>query len=186
MLCIHIGSIIETGLDIEDRIDAHALPILGKLARESAIRFNQPVNVRIRATSSGESILIDGAAVTELTLPCSRCLKPFELPLQTDFATTAMPERPTQAPVGGEDEIELNSAEMDVIVYAGNSIDLSEEVAQQIIMAIPFNPVCTSACKGLCSQCGADLNETDCSCSEADSANPFAALKALSFPAKQD
>jgi uncharacterized protein len=186
MLSIHIGSITEAGLEIEDRIDASALPILGKLARESALRFNQPLNVRIRATSSGESILIDGTATTVLILPCSRCVKPFELTLHTDFATTAMPELAIQAPVGGEDEIELNSAEMDVITYAGNSIDLREEVAQQIIMAIPFYPVCTPACKGLCSHCGADLNETACSCSDADSANPFAALKVLSFPTKQD
>jgi uncharacterized protein len=186
MLCIHIGSITETGLDIDEQVDPNSLPMLKAVARDSGIEFDHPVRVSIHAASSGETILLDGTVATAVLLPCSRCLKRFNLTLQTEFSATAVPEPASQAPVSAEDEIELDTVDMDVIAYAGNSIDLREEIAQQIIMALPFNPVCAPSCKGLCSHCGADLNAADCRCTESDSANPFAALKTLSFPPKED
>ena len=186
MLCIHIGSITETGLDIDEQVDPNSLPMLKSVARDSDIAFDHPVRVIIRAASSGETILLDGTAATGVLLPCSRCLKRFNLTVQTEFSATAVPEPPSQAPASTADEIELNTAEMEMILYTGNSIDLREEIAQQIIMALPFNPVCSPSCKGLCSQCGADRNESDCRCAESDSGNPFAALKTLSFPSKED
>ena len=186
MLCIPVGSITEAGLEVGERVDANSLPTLMAVARDHAIQFDQPVRIRIHATLSGETILLDGGAATAVILACSRCLKRFSLAVQTDFTVTALPEAHPQAPHGADQEIELTSDDMDVIVYAGNSIDLREEIAQQIIMALPFNPLCMPSCRGLCSHCGADLNHSDCQCAEEVNGNPFAALKALSFPPKQE
>jgi uncharacterized protein len=160
--------------------------MLKAIARDSEIRFDQPVRVRIHAESSGETILLDGSAATGAILPCSRCLKQFNLTVQTDFSATAVPEPPPQTAHAADQEIELATDEMDVIAYTGNSVDLRKEIAQQIIMALPINPVCTPSCKGLCSHCGVDLNQTDCRCSEEVNGNPFAALKSLSFPPTQE
>jgi uncharacterized protein len=75
---------------------------------------------------------------------------------------------------------------MDVITYMGDSIDLRDEVAQQIIMALPFKPLCRNNCKGLCSRCGIDLNHQACQCHNQNQGSPFAVLKTLNFPTKKD
>ena len=84
------------------------------------------------------------------------------------------------------DDIELAADEMEVIAYSGDSIDIADEIAQQIIMAIPFKHLCSDGCKGLCPRCGADLNKKPCKCSSEGESNPFAALNALSFPKAKD
>lgn len=40
-------------------------------------------------------------------------------------------------------------------------------VTEDIWLAIPARFLCKDDCKGLCSQCGADLNETECNCKKA-------------------
>ncbi len=121
--------------------------------------FTRPIHVRIHATLAGKTVLIDGTAETEVRMPCSRCLEPFDMKIETDFSTTAVPEVAAQIDPAATDDIELAATDMDVLVYSGDDIDLRDEIAQQIIMALPFKPLCRDACKGLCSRCGADLNQ---------------------------
>lgn len=186
MLRIHIGSITENGLNIDQREDAAALPLLSSAADDGSIHFTRPVHVRIHATLSGQTVLIHGTAESNVRIPCSRCLEPFEMKIETDFSGTAVPEVPSMVHPAVADEIELTADDMDVIVYSGDSIDLRDEVAQQIIMALPFKPLCRDACKGLCNRCGADLNKTPCKCRPRDESGPFAVLKTRAFPKKKE
>lgn len=64
-----------------------------------------------------------------------------------------------------------------MIPFEGDSIDLREGLGEQVIMGLPFKPLCDPGCKGLCSRCGADLNRESCSCDAVSSESPFAALK---------
>jgi uncharacterized protein len=43
-------------------------------------------------------------------------------------------------------------------------LDLSEIVRQDLALALPMVPLCRTACKGLCSNCGQNWNEGDCDC----------------------
>jgi uncharacterized protein len=182
MLKIHIGSITDRGLDLDETVDQARLPLLQALSGEGEISFTRPVRVRFHATLTGETVLIEGTAVTGVRIPCSRCLEPFDLDVKADFSATATPQLPSMTDTDAVDGIELAADEMDVIAYSGDSIDIADEIAQQIIMAIPFKPLCSDRCKGLCSRCGADLNKKPCNCSSEGESNPFAALNALSFP----
>ncbi|WP_319525345.1 DUF177 domain-containing protein [uncultured Desulfosarcina sp.] len=186
MLTIPIRSIREAGWLLNEAVEAVKLPLLAELSRKEDIRFVQPVQVRIVATLAGETVLIEGEVHTGVHLRCSRCLTPFDLNVQSEFSVTAVAasaELPADALVG---ETELAADEMDVLLYSGDSIDLSEEIAQQIIMALPFNPLCIETCKGLCNQCGADLNRSTCRCKTQDAGNPFSVLKNLSLPEKRE
>lgn len=61
-------------------------------------------------------------------------------------------------------------------------ISLFEMVRQEIHLHFPLNPVCYEGCKGLCNQCGQNLNNKDCGHKKlhiADTKNPFAHLKNL-------
>ncbi|WP_319409986.1 DUF177 domain-containing protein [uncultured Desulfosarcina sp.] len=186
MLRIRIDSITDSGLNLDEREDAARLPLLNTVAGEGGLRFIHPVHVRIHATLSGETVLIDGIAETVVRIPCSRCLEPFDLKIKTDFSATAVPEIQPLIDPEPADEIELAADDMDVIAYSGDNIDLRDEIAQQIIMALPFKPLCRNACKGLCSRCGADLNQTPCQCRPLDEKSPFSVLKARTFPKKQE
>ncbi len=62
----------------------------------------------------------------------------------------------------------------------GNVIDISDEMREQVAMAMPERLVCAGNCKGLCPGCGANLNEQTCGCTEAEAENSkFNALKNL-------
>ena len=185
MLQIHISSITEHGLNLEEREDSAALPLLSAVTGDRGIHFTRPIHVRIQATLSGQTVLIQFTAETEVRIPCSRCLEPFDMEIATDFSGAALPEVSSMDPAA-VDEIELTADDMDVIAYSGDSIDLRDEIAQQIIMALPYKPLCRDACKGLCNRCGADLNKTPCQCGSQDESSPFAVLKTRDFPEKQE
>ena len=186
MLRIHIGSITEQGLNLEEREDSAALPLLSAVTSYRGIHFTRPIHVRIHATISGQTVLIHGTAESEVRIPCSRCLEPFDMKIETDFSGTAVPDVPSVIEPAAVDEIELAADDMDVVLYSGDSIDLRDEIAQQVIMALPFKPVCRNTCKGLCSRCGVDLNQSSCQCRPQHENGPFAVLKTRVFPKKQE
>lgn len=186
MLRIHIGSIPHKGLVLEQQVDAGSLPLLNVLSRDAAVRFSQPLHVSIYATLAGETILIEGSIQSEAGMVCSRCLVRFGTQVKTNFSTTAVPGLPPTSFNDSAEEFELTAADVDLIDHDGISVDFDQEVAQQIIMALPFNPLCSEACKGLCSQCGANLNRTTCRCADRNSNSPFAVLKTLSISGEQE
>ncbi len=186
MMQIHIGSITDNGLDLDQREDAAAFSLLSAVAADGSVIFTRPIHVRIHATLSGKTLLIDGTVESDVRMPCSRCLEPFDMKIETDFSGTAVPEIQAMIDPGAVDDIELAATDMAVIAYSGDSIDLRGEIAQQIIMALPFKPLCRNACKGLCSRCGADLNQTACQCRPQDESGPFAALRTHAFPKKRE
>jgi uncharacterized protein len=186
MLKLFIGSITDRGMDLDETVDAARLPLLHALSGEGEVSFTRPVHVRLHATIAGETVLIDGSAMTAVRIRCSRCIESFDLRVETDFSLTAVPQLLSMTDADTVDDIELAADEMDVIAYSGDRIDIADEIAQQIIMAIPFKPLCGEGCKGLCSRCGADLNKKPCKCPSEDQNNPFAALNVLSFSNDKD
>jgi uncharacterized protein len=55
-------------------------------------------------------------------------------------------------------------------------IDLLRE---QIQLALPMKPLCTEACRGLCPECGTNLNRTQCDCTPTWEDPRLAPLKGL-------
>ena len=53
---------------------------------------------------------------------------------------------------------------MEVAYYDGITFEVNLMVLEQIELAMPMQFVCSEECKGLCYQCGADLNEGACLC----------------------
>ncbi|BBO87360.1 YceD family protein [Desulfosarcina ovata] len=171
---------------MDERTEAAALPLVHALIRDGQVDFSRPLHVRIHAVPTGNAILIEGSLDTCARLICSRCLEPFEFEMETDFSATAVPSHSISLDSESREEIELRADDMDVIPYTGESIDLGEEIAQQMIMALPFKPICDDNCRGLCNQCGVNLNKETCSCRSGMQNSPFAVLKSLNLPAKKE
>ncbi len=74
---------------------------------------------------------------------------------------------------------EITAAEQDVIYFPDSQdhFEMNEPIADIISLAEPINPVCNKRCKGLCPNCGPNLNQASCDCILDEQNNPWDALK---------
>ena len=79
-------------------------------------------------------------------------------------------------PKGG---IELDSDDLEVARYAGDTLDLEPLVREILALVWPVQPHCSEDCRGLCATCGCNLNRESCSCTAEPSVRPFAGLARL-------
>ena len=132
-----------------------------------------PVTTIIHLEKSGERIFINGKFDARIHVNCSRCLELFDYFMKTNFICEFQPYSKWTSK---SDKIELSAEELDIVWYNNNKIDLTEQVRQNIILSIPMQPLCSIQCKGLCYQCGENLNITTCQCVQSvqkDNAHPF-------------
>lgn len=83
------------------------------------------------------------------------------------------------APVSGGAEIELSQDDLELIAVESDHIDTTVYIREQILLHVPMKPLCSPTCKGLCSQCGIDLNQDSCTCTTTPSDPRWAGLAAL-------
>lgn len=71
-----------------------------------------------------------------------------------------------EAPAAGDVELGMELAEddLDLYGYEDEEVDLTPLFRDQVVLAVPFAPLCREDCKGLCPQCGADRNQETCDC----------------------
>ena len=122
-----------------------------------------------------------------LTVACSRCVNPVTLVIDESLRVTFMPrhELPDDdapaADAEADDGPEVAEEDLDVFPFDGERIDLEPLFREQFVLAIPYAPLCTEDCKGLCPQCGIDRNTATCTC-EPPIDPRLAALKGLKIP----
>jgi uncharacterized protein len=139
-------------------------------------RVTAPASLSFDLTKDGRQFELAGRVQTTLELSCSRCLEPFEWPVETDFDLRYQPHTPAQA-AGAERAIEED--DLTTAVYENDEIDLRQLMLEQFYLALPMKPLCTAACKGLCSTCGTNLNRGMCGCDSQWEDPRLAALRAL-------
>jgi uncharacterized protein len=167
----------EITLDFE--APAEAFPALRAMARDGECGFEAPIRVRVRAVRIGDMVEVEGRLDTAAQLACGRCLREFAAPLAGEFALTYTHAPKAEASAAAEPEKEIDPAEVGLISFRGEEIDLTEAVQEQVILALPLRALCAEACRGLCAGCGADLNQADCTCARPDRTGPFAALRGI-------
>lgn len=69
--------------------------------------------------------------------------------------------------------------DLDITYISEDFIDLAAVLTEQIQLQIPFQPLCRAECKGMCTQCGADMNVGRCPCAKLTKSGPFSVLKDL-------
>jgi uncharacterized protein len=111
----------------------------------------------------------------DIELTCSRCLEPFTLPVATDFDLRYVPRTENV----GEGEREVEEDDLSTAFYADEQIDLGHLIVEQLQLALPMKPLCEDACRGLCPQCGTNLNTGSCDCNQKWEDPRLAALRAM-------
>lgn len=173
---IRIDDIKDEGLTLEFAEEPAAFPELAEISSAGDCEFTAPLKTRLRVFRVRGMIEVEGEVETTLRQSCSRCLEEYEEALTASFALTYTREIPEVTDDSG-DEVEISAEEMGLIHFEGEEIDLRGAVQEQVVMALPLRPLCRQECKGLCPQCGANLNEEDCGCGSPDFNIKFAALK---------
>ena len=130
------------------------------------IRAIEKVDVEGVAISENDVIVIEASIKTKLKLNCSRCLDTFIYPIDIDIEERFTNNKELQDEEG-------------IIFVEGDTLDLSLIVENSIISTLPIKRLCAEDCKGLCSNCGANLNVDKCSCNNYDVDIRLAKLKEL-------
>lgn len=161
---IHVDEIKEKPKVFSVEEPADLYPILVASQEAGECRFIAPLKLWGTVTREFDHIRVNGRVETRVALTCSRCLAGFETPVVSSF--TIFYSRAAEGPQ--DEEIELAEADLVSATYTGEEIDLSTEIAEQVMMDVPLKPLCSEECQGLCPKCGADLNTVDCGCDRSD------------------
>lgn len=130
------------------------------------------VSVTGTVTNSGDSILLKGKVEVPVRLQCIRCLTEFETDLKCKLDEEYID--PADARESDEDNAAVSQE-----YYSNSLIELDDLVREVILLTIPMQPLCQANCKGLCVQCGQNLNEGDCDCETDQIDIRLEALKSL-------
>lgn len=111
-----------------------------------------PLHGTIRVTRVQAGLLVQGVVETSVMVTCVRCLETFALP-------TVLEIEETFRLCGSKPKPDLPYA-----VSEDGWIDLAPLLREQAWVAIPIKPLCSPDCKGICPECGANLNKEPCQC----------------------
>lgn len=142
--------------------------------RSSEFRVIVPVDLRFAVYKDKDRFRLVGVVGTVLELNCSRCLEPFQLPVESSFDVRYLPQSEN---TGEEREVEED--DLSDAFYRDDVIDLGQLMEEQFYLALPMKPLCRDECKGLCASCGANLNIETCDCQVRWEDPRLAGLKAL-------
>lgn len=120
------------------------------------IRISGKLDVDLTASAVQGLILVEGTLTIPIEYPCSRCLVPARDTLVIPFY-----ERFAQR----EEDLSADDPDSeDVHLVEDDRISLEPYLVESVWLSLPLAPVCREDCKGLCHQCGTNLNEETCDC----------------------
>lgn len=108
--------------------------------------YSGVVSVNGTLTLGGKSVFVEGEIEYSLATQCSRCLNGVIFHNIVEF---------------NEEFSETEKAD-DVYEFKKGLVDLTEMVEEKIMLSMPYTVLCKDDCKGLCPECGANLNEIKC------------------------
>lgn len=112
-----------------------------------AVAPTSPIRLDLRMEAVTEGVLVTGIVAATLTGECSRCLTEISQAVEVDVQELYM--YPDKADPHDED----------ASVMEGELIDLEPLVRDEVLLDLPFMPLCRPDCSGLCPECGVDLND---------------------------
>ena len=145
-------------LDLRDVIEVpgaskafEAAPDPEKLLTPSILGFEAPLRAAGSVTNTAGLLELGAEMTARMRCVCDRCGKPF-----TREKTLRI-----RVPLAADVEDE---GEGEVFPLDGDGIDVDEVVETCFILDTESKLLCRPDCKGLCPQCGRDLNEGPCGC----------------------
>jgi uncharacterized protein len=108
-----------------------------------AVPVNSTVEIDVRLESVHEGILATGEVHATAAGECSRCLEPLKTAVEVDF----------------QELFAYSGTGEDDFTVQNELIDLEPIIRDAVVLDLPFQPVCSQDCLGLCAECGIRLVE---------------------------
>ena len=147
----------------------------GFAADEDVFSVVDPIELSFDVDKSGTDYRLAGRVKTTVELACSRCLEGFRCPVDEPFDLRYQP-LVANAVVGDR---EVGDEDFSAAFYENDQIDLGQLIRERLYLTFPMKPLCREDCRGLCPQCGINLNRGTCDCRPAWDDPRLAPLKAL-------
>jgi len=123
-----------------------------------------------------EGVLVTGTAQAALEGECARCLEPISDEVEVRFQELFVYD---DQDVDPDEELEVSKLQADLV-------DLEPLLRDAVVLALPFQPLCTEDCPGLCAECGARLADDPSHGHDAPVEPRWAALSGLAEPEQQE
>lgn len=121
------------------------------------VLFSKAIELRIHLDRNDPYLRLNYKVRTEVSRVCDRCLEDYEYPLDLEgMLLVILRQNPRR---GEEKEDDVRYVPEDTL-----EIDLSADLRDILMINLPTKSLCRNNCKGLCSQCGQNLNDGLCSC----------------------
>ena len=132
---ININRIPPDSSTLREDIDSSCLDL-----DTDVIKFRGPIRAKADISRITNAVTVDLSLAASMYANCSRCLGEFKVDFKKNLKLNYMADR-------------LNPV-----------IDLDPDIKENIILSYPLKPLCSPDCKGLCRECGKNLNNGGCSC----------------------
>jgi uncharacterized protein len=120
----------------------------------------------VRVTRTPQGLLVQVRMHALVATECARCLIGFSQDLNADFSELyAFNKR--------------SVTDSNLILPEDGKIDLEPLLREYMLLEFPINPLCKPDCKGLCTICGENLNQTTCHHEEQAGDDLFINLKSF-------
>ena len=120
-----------------------------------AVPSGSDIDFDIRLEAVVDGVLVSGTALVSVEGECSRCLEPIAFDMEVDLQELF--EYPATDAKGRM--VEKPDADDELPQLDGDYLDLEPVLRDAVVLAFPLSPLCQPDCRGLCSECGANLNE---------------------------
>ncbi len=148
-----------------------------------------PVTFDLRLEAVVEGVLVTGQVSAELTGECVRCLDDISTRIDAELCELFVYDDPDRHADKPQDKHQQRHAEAEADPEDGETsrmhgdlLDLEPLLRDAVVLALPFQPVCTEDCPGLCVECGARLAD-DADHGHDEAVDPrWAALQGLTAP----
>jgi len=137
-----------------------------------AVPEGAQVDLDLRLEAVMEGVLVTGSATADLEGQCARCLEPITDQIEVTFQELFLYDDHGTP----EEDDEVSTLEDDLL-------DLEPLLRDEVVLALPFQPLCKDDCPGLCTECGARLAEDPDHTHEAAIDPRWAGLTALTTEA---
>ncbi|HKI79320.1 MAG TPA: DUF177 domain-containing protein [Ignavibacteriaceae bacterium] len=118
--------------------------------------FHGNCKVDVELSKANNQIILKADLSLNANFECDRCGIEFGSPVNSKYQMVYLFGN---RPDGAED------ANLTYLFPDADKIDISNDVRDYALLAIPMKKLCKEDCKGLCPKCGKNLNEGNCNCS---------------------
>ncbi|MFA4943551.1 MAG: DUF177 domain-containing protein [Lentisphaeria bacterium] len=137
LLQIQLKNLPPEGLRIAGAVDAATVL---DIAHDDRATIVTPVELELHVTKAPGGVLVEGQASWTMRNRCDRCLAYYTARVEGLPLAYAFPD------------------------FTEDILDLTEAVRDDILLAFPTQSLCAAGCRGLCPECGQNLNVRDCGC----------------------